>query len=92
MPKLILAESVQRLLNSYEAQGELYLSALYTLYSILLDPYVDNEYKFSADYFPNRPGTLEFSDSDWYIAYAIRNGGDVYIARMYHKSSLIDLD
>ena len=32
MPKLILAESVQRLLNSYEAQGELYLSALYTLY------------------------------------------------------------
>lgn len=52
MPKLVLAESVQMLLNSYDAQEELYLSALYTLYSILLDPYVDDEYKFSADYFP----------------------------------------
>ena len=92
MPKLVLAESVQMLLNSYDAQGELYLSALYTLYSILLNPYVDDEYKFSADYFPNRPGTIEFSDSDWYIAYAIRDNGDVYIARMYHKSTLLNLD
>lgn len=64
----------------------------FTRYTILLDPYVDNEYKFSADYLPNRPGAIEFSDSDWYIAYAIRNGGDVYIARMRHKSSLLDLD
>lgn len=92
MPKFVLAESVQMLLNSYDAQGELYLSALYTLYSILLNLYVDDEYKFSADYFPNRPGTIEFSDRDWYIAYAIRDNGDVYIARMYHKSTLLNLD
>ena len=88
MPNLVLAESVQRLLNSYDPQDELYLSAHRTLYSILMDPHVDNEHKFSADYFPNQPGTIEFSDRDWYIAYAIRPNGDVYIARMYHKSSL----
>jgi len=52
MPKLILAESAQRLLNSYDRRDELYLSALLALYSILMDPAVDNENKFSADYFP----------------------------------------
>ena len=90
MPRLILAESVQRLLNSYDRQDELYLSALLTLYSILMNPTVDNENKFSADYFPNRPGTIEFSDRNWYIAYVVRDDGDVYIARMYHKSTLRD--
>ena len=70
----------------------MYLSALLTSYSILKDPSVNNESKFSADYFPNQPGTIEFSDRDWYIAYAIRPDGDVYIARMYHKSSLHRFD
>ena len=92
MPRLILAESVQRLLNSYDRRDELYLSALLTLYSILMDPTVDNENKFSADYFPNRPGTIEFSDSNWYIAYVIQNDGDVYIARMHHKPTLHNFD
>ena len=90
MPRLILAESVQRLLNSYDRQDELYLSALLTLYSILMDPSVDNANKFRADYFPNRPGTIEFSDRNWYIAYVVQNDGDVYIARMHHKSTLHD--
>ena len=92
MPRLVLAESVRRLLNSYDTQDELYLSALITLYSILMDPSVDDENKFSADYFPNRPGTIEFSDRNWYVAYVVRDDGDVYIARMYHKSSLHRFD
>lgn len=46
MPRLILAESAQRLLNSYDRQDELYLSALLTLYSILMDPRVDDENEF----------------------------------------------
>ena len=90
MPKLVLAESVQRLLNSYDTRDELYLSALMALYSILMDPSVDNRNKFSADHFPNRPGTIEFSDRNWYVAYVIRDDGDVHIARMYHKSTLHD--
>lgn len=82
VPQLRLSAPVEAQLNRYG------LLAWCTVFSILFDPEPDNEHKTEANYFPYQPGTILFSDDEWYASYAILDNGDIQVGFISHQSDL----
>lgn len=86
-PQLIYAVSARSTLDSLDFEE--YLSAVNVLFSILTDPSYDGVRKFRADYSLYPPGTIEFLNEEWYIAYRAADNGDVQISIMRRISDLL---
>ena len=78
-PELILSADVRITLDRYG------MSAWNVLFSILLDPVVDEVNKF--DYLL---GTIEFVDDEWYASYRILDSGDIEVSLLHRLSDLLD--
>ena len=55
------------------------------LFSILLDPEVDEINKFDYLY-----GTIEFVNEEWYASYRILDDGDIEVGLLHRLSDLLD--
>ena len=58
------------------------------VFSVLFDPEPDDIHKSYANHFPYQPGTILFSDGEWYASYKILGNGDVQIGFVSHHSDL----
>ena len=70
IPELLLSTRVDSTLR------DLGIFAWCILFSILLDPEPDDEYKHS---FTSLSGTIVFSDGEWLASYKILHNGDVQV-------------
>ena len=70
IPDLLLSTSVETVL------GDLGIFAWCILFSILLDPEPDDEYKHQ---FSSLSGTIVFSDGEWLASYKMLDNGDVQV-------------
>ena len=69
--------------NRYEVEAAIDLFA-----EILRDPEPDEQTKFRADYFPNRPSVILTNNDYWHMAYTIEQDGSISVSRLYLKSNL----
>ena len=79
IPELILSADAQLTLLRHG------IPAWNMLFSILLDPEVDEVNKF--DYLH---GTVEFVDEEWYASYRILDNGDIEVSLLHRLSDLLD--
>ena len=79
-PELILSDDTRTTLDRY---GVL---AWNILFSILLDPAVDEVNKFDYLF-----GTIEFVDDEWYDSYRILDNGDIEVSALHRLSDLLDV-
>lgn len=70
IPRLLMSNGVRYSLN------RLGILAWCVLFSILLDPEPDDEYKHHFAYLS---GTIVFSDGEWLAAYKLLDNGDVQV-------------
>ena len=81
-------EHIPELILSADAQLTLLrpgIPAWNMLFSILLDPEVDEINKFGYLY-----GTIEFVDEEWYASYRILADGDIEVSLLHKLSDLLD--
>ena len=71
-----------------QADGDELESAIELFGELLSDPEPDGRLKHRADYFPNRPGTIETANRMWYAAYVINQDGSITIARLVPQRKL----
>ena len=79
VPGLTFSADVQATLDQYG------MAAWNVLFSILLDPEVDEISKFGYLY-----GTIEFVDEEWYASYRILDDGDIEVSLLHRLSDLLD--
>lgn len=80
IPELILSDDAQATLNRYG------ITAWNVLFSILMDPAVDDVNKFDYAF-----GTIESVDDDWYASYRILDNGDIEVSAVHRLSDLLDV-
>ena len=80
IPELILSADVQETLDRYG------ISAWNVLFSILLDPAVDEVNKFYYLF-----GTIEYVDEEWYASYRILDNGDIEVNLLHRLADLLDI-
>ena len=80
IPELILSADVRVTLDRYG------MLAWGVLFSILLDPAVDEINKFAYAF-----GMIEFVDDEWYASYRILDNGDIEVSMLHRLSDLLDV-
>ena len=78
--ELLFSENVESALNS------LGIVAWCILFSILLDPDPDDEFKH---YFASLSGTIIFSDGEWLASYKLLDNGDVQVEFIIRDSDAL---
>ena len=80
IPRLLMSDGVRHALNRLD------ILAWCVLFSILLDPEPDDEYKH---YFATLSGTIVFSDGEWLASYKLLDNGDVLVDFIIRDSDAV---
>lgn len=88
VPELVLGPFAKDFFDLVE--GDEKIGLIVVLFSLLLDPIVDNAFKFDADYYPyTGRGVREFFDQSWYLTYVVAPNESVHILLILRRDDLL---